>query len=253
MYSRKNTVDIPRRTVDSFGGEASAHRRSLFFIKVEKQVPVLYAKKLVMYTLGLLFLALGVTASIKSDLGVSPLNSMPYVLSRITGIEMGVLVTAIFSTFILAQILILRKEFKIINLLQLPFASISGYFIATTNRWFADIPPAENIMAKLLLLSISIVIVAVGLLFYLTAEIVPLPPEGLMLAIAKKTGIPFPKAKVAVDCGMVGVAALMSFVAHGSIMGVGVGTILSAIFIGKTLGVISKGGKPMLQKLIITN
>lgn len=157
--------------------------------KISRQAILLYTKKFIMYTLGLLFLALGVTASIKSDLGVSPLNSMPYVLSRITGVEMGLVVTGIFSTFILVQMIILRRDFKIINLLQLPFASISGYFITTTNGWFSGVAPAEGLAMKLLLLAISIVVVALGLLFYLTAEIVPLPPEGLMLAITQKTGI----------------------------------------------------------------
>ncbi|MEG0854334.1 MAG: DUF6198 family protein [Angelakisella sp.] len=221
-------------------------------IKLNKQVAILSAKKFAMYTLGLLFLALGVTASIKSDLGVSPLNSMPYVLSQITGMEMGMVVTATFSTFILLQILILRKEFKVINLLQLPFASISGYFISMTNSWFSLVPPAEGVIMKLAILALGIVIVAFGLLFYLTAEIVPLPPEGFMLAITQKTGIPFPKTKVGVDCGMVGMAALMSVAAFGKLAGVGVGTILSAIFIGKTLGVLSKRGKPMLKALLQT-
>lgn len=222
-----------------------------FLSKLDKQAVILYTKKFIMYTLGLLFLALGVTASIKSDLGVSPLNSMPYVLGRITGVEMGLVVTGIFSIFILVQILILRRDFKIINLLQLPFASISGYFIATTNGWFSGAPPAQNMAVRILLLGISIVVVATGLLFYLAAEIVPLPPEGLMLALTQKTGISFHNTKVAVDCGMVIVAALMSLVAYGSLQGVGIGTILSAIFIGKTLGIMNRHLKSKLTAVLV--
>ena len=57
-------------------------------------------RKVVIYCLGLLFLAVGVTFSIKSRLGISPVNSIPYIVSLITGIEQGHVIIAVFSIFI---------------------------------------------------------------------------------------------------------------------------------------------------------
>ena len=41
------------------------------------------------YLLGLFVMALGVSISKASDLGVSPVNSIPSVVSEITGVDMG--------------------------------------------------------------------------------------------------------------------------------------------------------------------
>lgn len=76
-------------------------------------------KKVIIYCLGLFFLAVGVTFSIKSRLGISPVNSIPYIISLITGIEQGHVIIVIFSIFILIQIILLRRNFKARNLLQI--------------------------------------------------------------------------------------------------------------------------------------
>ena len=84
--------------------------------------------RIVVYIIGLFFLALGVAFSINSGLGVSPVNSLPYVISLITGVEIGTMVIIVFSFYILVQILVLRKDFKWINLTQIIFSTIFGYF-----------------------------------------------------------------------------------------------------------------------------
>ncbi|WP_051196153.1 DUF6198 family protein [Clostridium cadaveris] len=120
------------------------------------------------YCLGLLLLAFGVTFSIKSNLGVSPINSIPYVLSLITGLDQGVLTTSVFCIFILMQIIILRKDFKPINLLQIVFSSLFGYFVTFSNSiWTFEAP--NSYIFRLGLLVISMCFVALGLMFYLAA------------------------------------------------------------------------------------
>lgn len=52
--------------------------------------------RIIFYILGLFILALGVAFSVNSQLGVSPVNSLPYVLSQITGKEMGSMVIVVF-------------------------------------------------------------------------------------------------------------------------------------------------------------
>ena len=44
-----------------------------------------FVKRIVIYLAGLFFVALGVAFSVNSNLGVSPVNSLPYVVSRILG------------------------------------------------------------------------------------------------------------------------------------------------------------------------
>ena len=55
-----------------------------------------FVKRIVIYLAGLFFVALGVAFSVNSNLGVSPVNSLPYVVSRILGKDLGTCVTVIF-------------------------------------------------------------------------------------------------------------------------------------------------------------
>uniref|UniRef100_UPI001EF6BD8D hypothetical protein n=1 Tax=Fusobacterium mortiferum TaxID=850 RepID=UPI001EF6BD8D len=58
-------------------------------------------------------MAIGVTFSVKSNLGVSPVNAIPYVVSVILGIDQGLCVSIIFCSYIILQFFILRKEFNL--------------------------------------------------------------------------------------------------------------------------------------------
>ena len=82
---------------------------------------MLMVKKALIYVTGLLFMAFGVAFSVNSSLGVSPVNSLPYVISRITGLDLGNCVIGIFAFYILVQILLLRKKFRPIDLTQHDF------------------------------------------------------------------------------------------------------------------------------------
>lgn len=197
------------------------------------------AKQASSYCLGLLLLAFGVTFSIKSNLGVSPINSIPYVLSLITGLDQGVLTTSVFCIFILMQIVILRKDFKPINFLQIVFSSLFGYFVTFSNSiWTFEAP--NSYLFRLGLLAISMCFVALGLMFYLAADIVPMPAEGTMIAIQLKTGIEFSKIKVMFDTTMVIIAGILSLIYFHELQGVREGTLIAAIGIGKILGILRK-------------
>ena len=198
-----------------------------------------YLNRILQYTLGLFSLAVGVTLSIKSELGVSPVNSLPYVISKVVNIDLGLVTTLVFTSYVLAQIVLLRKEFKIYNLSQILVASAFGYFVTLTNIIFQWIPTPEVFTGKILLLALSILIVAFGLFQYLKAELISQPPEGLVLGISKISGQPVSKVKVFFDCIIVLLAALISYFSFGEILGVGIGTVVSAVMIGKTLHVLT--------------
>lgn len=203
-------------------------------------------KRVSIYSLGLFFMAIGVSISIIINLGVSPVNSLPYVLSLAMGIEQGLLIMLVFTFYVLLQILILGKEFKWINLLQIVFSCIFSYFVTFSNFIFRNITEPSYYIIKLIFLCISIICVSIGLMFYLAADIVPQPAEGIMLAIGKKTGMELSKIKVMFDCFVVVIAVVISLISFGDIKGVREGTILAAIFIGKMLGILNKKYKKII-------
>lgn len=151
---------------------------------------------------------------------------------------------------ILMQILILRKDFRTKNLFQLVVAVIFGYFTTVSNYLMAFLPTPENYAIRFMLLLVSILFVAIGIFFYLPPDLIPLAGEGAMQAVSQKTGITFPKVKVAFDICMVLISGITClFVLHG-VGSIGAGTIISAILVGSVLSFVVKLFKEKLDKIL---
>ena len=200
------------------------------------------------YCFGLLVLAFGVAFSVNSDLGVSPVNSMPYVFSQIFNVSMGTCVTVVFCGFILLQALILRKEFSLISLTQILFSTAFGYFVDFAKLVLGDFC-LPTYVGRLGMLAISIVLIAVGIYFYLLARLVPMPMEGLAMAISKKAKKPFTTMKTVTDSVAVALAAILAIVFLGRLDGVREGTLISALVIGKVIALIKKPLKPLEDRI----
>lgn len=205
-------------------------------------------KRVLVYCVGLFFMAMGVTFSVKSNLGVSPVNSIPYVVSVITGVNQGLCVSIIFSSYIILQFFILRKDFKVRSFLQIVFASIFGYFVSFTNTLFYFSSPAAYVF-KLGLMGISMICMAVGIFLHLEAGIIPMPPEGVMLAIKQKTKFEFHNIKVGFDTTAVITSCLVSFIFLRKIIGAREGTLMAALFIGKIIGLLPVIFPKQIKKL----
>lgn len=197
-------------------------------------------KKILIYGIGLFTVALGVSFSVKSDLGVSPVNSIPYVISLVTGIEQGICVTAIFICFIGLQFLISPKTFSFKNLLQIIGSTVFGYFVTAANKLTVSVPACTNYPMRLLYLLFSMVLIAIGVSLYMKPALLPLPAEGIMQALVDRFGIRFPNAKSGVDTTMVIVATILSFVFFGKLNGVREGTVIAALGIGQLVKVWNK-------------
>ena len=215
---------------------------------MKKSTPVQFLIRILVYCLGLLLLAFGVAVSVNSDLGVSPVNSLPYVISRIIHVQLGTCVTAVFCSYIAMQVLILRREFQIINLLQILFSTLFGYFVDFAKLVIGDFA-LPGYGGRLGMLAVSVLLIALGILLYLEAELVPMPMEGLTAAIAKKLNKPFPTMKTIVDCVVVGTGIVLCFVFLGKLDGIREGTVITAVVTGKIIALLRKPLSPVLKKL----
>lgn len=199
-----------------------------------------YIVRFIVYIIGLFIMTLGVSMSVKSDLGVSPVSSIPYTITCIFGLEMGK-ATILFHIFlVIIQIFILRKEFKAKNLLQVVVGVLFGYFTTFSNYLFTYLPTPNNMIIRLVLMIVSTLLIAVGIFFYLPADIVPLAGEGAMKAISDKTGVVFSRVKIGFDLTMVLISLISCLVALHRLGSVGVGTIIAAVLVGINLGIVTK-------------
>jgi uncharacterized membrane protein YczE len=183
--------------------------------------------------------AAGINITINSRLGVSPISAFPYALSLVSRFSMGTCVFFTFVIFVLLQIIILRKDFKLISLLQLVLSTIFGFFM-DLSAWLVMDFRIPSYPGQLMMLATGIVVIALGLTFYLVCDVMIMPVEALNFAISTKTGVPFYKVKIAMDCGYVALAAVIMLAGLGETVNIREGTIISAVLAGKTYALFSR-------------
>jgi uncharacterized membrane protein YczE len=208
----------------------------------------LFFRRLLLYLLGNFVLAFGVSVAVKSDLGITPVNSIAYVASRVFSVDHGLMTAIVYGCYVLLQLAILRKEFRPSSFLQIGVAIIFGLFLSLTNRML-PFPPPEAYWLRLLLMFASVVIIALGILLYLRAELLPQPAEGLLLAIQKKKGWKLHNIKIGFDCVVVTIAAIISLIAVQRIIGLREGTLIAMLGVGKVMGFLSARLNPKIGAL----
>ena len=199
-----------------------------------------YAVRFVVYLIGLFIMTLGVSMSVKSNLGVSPVSSIPYPITCIIGLEMGKATILFHIVLVILQIAILRKDFQAKNLLQIIVGIVFGYFTTFSNYLFSFLPTPENLLIRLAMMLCSTVVIAFGIFLYLPADIIPLAGEGAMKAISDKTQVLFSKIKVCFDISMVAISLCACLLILHRLGSVGAGTVVAAVLVGSILGVINK-------------
>ena len=194
----------------------------------------------IIYFFGLLIRTLGVAVSVKSDLGVSPVSSIPYTMTCVWGIEMGKATIVFHAALVLVQVILLRRKFQLKNLLQIPVGVLFGYMTTFSNHLMTFLPDPGNIYIRLGMVVISTVLVAIGLFFYVPADIIPLAGEGVMLAISKVADKAFSTVKIAFDVTMVVISLITCLILIHSLGSVGIGTVIAAVMVGMVLKLITK-------------
>lgn len=196
------------------------------------------------YLLGLFIMTVGIALSVKSNLGVSPVSSIPYTMTRVWGIEMGNATIIFHCALVIVQFLILRKNFSLVILLQIPVGIVFGKFTTLCNYLVAFFPSPDNFFVRLCLSLGSCFFVAFGIFLYVPVNLVPLAGEGCMGAISETTKIEFAKVKIAFDCSMVLISCVTCLVSIRSFGSVGIGTVIAAVLVGVILGfMVRKWGK----------
>ena len=202
-----------------------------------------------LYLLSLFVISLGASLSIKANLGTSPLICLPYVSSLITKFSVGEVMFAFTLIFIFIQIILLRKDFEKRQYLQLIMGTIFSFFIDFSMMLVSFINPIGYVNQMLLLL-VSCVVVAFGVLLEIQTEIVYLPADGVIVALSKVLKKEFSTVKPFVDTSLVVIAAILSVVFLGYLAGVREGTLISAIIIGPIVKVLKKYLDSYIEPLI---
>lgn len=190
------------------------------------------AGRWVMLAVGLSVMALGVAFSIRSNLGTSPVSSVPYTTSVISGLSVGTTTILVNAALVLLQIAILRSRFQWFQLLQLAAVTLFGGMIDVCSALIAGIQ-YHAYWQQLLLCVIGIVLVGFGVSIEVAARLVTNAGEGVVLSICQVAPVQFGNIKICFDVTLVLLAVVLSVVFLGTpFTGVREGTILAALGVG---------------------
>lgn len=198
-------------------------------------------RRYVGFVVVLFIIAFGTSLSIRANLGSSPISCPPYVLSILPGAwSMGAYVIIMHCCFIVAQIVLLRKDYQKIQLLQLIVSFLFGFYTDVT-MWMtaflqvpATLPPALCYTLRFVELLIGGGILALGIAMEVKCDVLMLAGEGFPLALAKVTKREFGKVKIFTDTGLVciGTTFMLLFFRSWHWDMVGVGTLVSMFYVG---------------------
>lgn len=211
-------------------------------------------RRYIVFIIGLFFAGIGVAFTKHSDLGVSPISSVANVMSlKYSVISLGTWLIIWNCVMIIAQIVILRKDFKLYQLLQIPLSFLFGWFTDLGMKCVSLIQ-LNNYLTKILMLIIGIIILAFGISLSVIADVIMNSGEALVKAVSEKSHLEFGYVKVGFDVFCVISAIILSMIFFdGKIIGTREGTIISALCTGIVIKFITKYIRKYVDKIIRYN
>lgn len=209
------------------------------------------AKRYILCIVGLFFSALGVAITKKGELGVSPVSSVANVLSiKFPVLTIGNWLFVWNCILIIGQIIILRKKFQPIQLLQIPFSFMFGYF-TDFGMWMFRWAATDVYILRLVDIAIGTIIVGLGISLCFYADAIMNSGEAFVKAIAATTKKDFGNLKIGFDVSCVLLSVIMSLVFFSfTIQGTREGTILSAIFTGVVIKYFNRILKKPMERFL---
>lgn len=209
------------------------------------------AKRYILFIISLFFAAIGVAVTKHGELGVSPISSVANVLScKYTALSLGWWLIIWNCILILGQIVIRRKEFELVQLLQIPLSFLFGYF-TDFGMWCVSFIPADVYIVRLFCVIGGVVILGFGISLAVIANVIMNSGEAFVKAVSDKSGKEFGNIKIAFDVICVILSLLLSVIFfQGKIVGTREGTVISALLTGVVVKLFTKVLKTPVEKIL---
>ena len=198
-----------------------------------------YLPRYLWFLAGVLINSFGVALITRAALGTSPISSLPYVLSFRFPVTLGQFTFAMNLFFILGQVLLLRRDFQPIQLLQVAVNAVFSAFIDVSMDLLSWLEISSLPMAVLVLV-LGCAVLAFGISVEVAPRVLMVPDEGIVQAIAAVTGWRFGNVKVGFDAALVSTALVLSLLFFHRLQGLGAGTILSALAVGRFVNLYNR-------------
>lgn len=206
-------------------------------------------KRYVIFFLGVICNSFGVAFVTNAKLGTSPIAAIPYSLSMILPVlSLGTWVVIFNVGLIVVQAAIQRAEADKFQLfLEVIIAFCFGYGIDLSMFCLRALQPTGYPL-QLLSLVVGCAIIAFGAYLEVIADVVMLPGDAFVRAIAKAAGKEYGGTRMISDISMSVLAGVLCLVFLHALSGVREGTIFSALLVGNLVKVYTRLLGNPLQK-----
>ncbi len=235
-----------------------------------------YVFRGIIYVVGILVLAMGLTLNTKAGLGVSAIISVPYSISLIWNLNFGNMTLIVYALFVVIEMILHtirnkryaanggtalenanRRNIKLtllMDALQFPFSLVFTRFLNVFNdcipNFRTDYPGTfiGSLGGSFLLLFLALVLTGVGAAMTLDMRIVPNPGDGIVQAIADCAGKSVGFTKNCFDLLNICITVSIGMIFAGKIVGAGIGTVFAVIAVGRVIAAFNHFFMPGLLK-----
>lgn len=209
------------------------------------------AKRYLLFIISLFFSALGVAFTKHGELGVSPISSVANIFSyKFPALSMGTWLILWNCVLIVGQILILRKKFQPVQLLQVPLSFLFGWF-TDFGMWILSPIPAAFYPVRLAMVLLGITILGFGISLSVIANVIMNAGEAFVKAVSDTVKKDFGNVKITFDIFCVLSSILLSLLFFRfTVVGTREGTVLSAVLTGVVVKFFRKRLRSPLDRLL---
>ncbi len=182
-------------------------------------------KKYIIFLLGIAILTLGVSMTVKSDIGAGSYDSINFAVADMLNIKVSLAISITSFIVLIIAAFIRREAPRITTFIT---SVIMGLF---TDIWvkIVDLIQVNTILNKGLVFIVGMVLVCFGIALYMIPKLPTNPTDDLMVALTEKK-ISIKRAKMTIDI----ICIVLAFILKGPI---GIGTIVLTFLVGPTVDI----------------
>ena len=194
--------------------------------------------RLIEYILGLATMSVGVVLMKKAQLGITPITSLPLALNEVLPVLSLGNWTILFHILCIIAIIVITKKVTVKTILMLPVGIGFGYFIDLL-LWIFQME-TNLLWLRIILLVVGIPVSGLGVALINDADLMLPSPDGMLRTFAATYNKKYPTVKICGDCLWVACAVVIELTCLHGLTAVGIGTIASALLVGRTIKLWNK-------------
>lgn len=203
--------------------------------------------RVIIYLTGMFLLALGITLNTQAGLGASAIVSIPYAISRGTGLSFANLTLLIYCAFVVAQFIIKGKQYNLLDILQVVVSIVFTRFMALFQTII--VYKSGFLPTDLVVLALGILLTGIGAAMTVDMMLIPNPGDGIVNSISIRSKKELGLCKNCFDLGCVICSLAIGLLFGNPILGVGLGTLLSMLGVGRVIAIFNHMTKEKLVTL----